>query len=263
MSRFKETNFFSSNPNGFTRKSYERLFNRAGTAKAVGEASPSYLYDERAPGAIKEAIPDCKIIIILRNPVERLISDFYYSQSWGSNIDLDLNEFIAACILNPDRKAYGFEPRIMVTKGRYYGQVKKYLRLFSWQNVFLRLYDDLKKDPERMMTDLFEFLEVDPLLPLEIHTVHNGNSVAVFPEFSRLMARTRRLEEILVAPLVPPTMRGRITDSLRAVNRRPSAAAYRGESVRPDDRARIVDMYRVDVQNLESLIERDLQGWLA
>src|SRR5215469_13417957 len=55
---------------------YLRLFHRADGCKAIGEASPSYLWDANAPYRIARAIPDAKIIILLRDPVERAYSHY-------------------------------------------------------------------------------------------------------------------------------------------------------------------------------------------
>ncbi|MEX2400247.1 MAG: sulfotransferase domain-containing protein [Rhodothermales bacterium] len=262
MSGVKETNFFSSNPFEFTRATYERLFETANGACAVGEASPSYLYDAVAPAAIKQAIPECRIVIILRDPGERLISDFYYSQGWGSNLDVDFTTFLTACIEREGAGRQGFVPALMAEKGMYAEQVQRYLDVFSERRMFIRLFDDLQENPRKVVAELYEFLGVDSSFEPELEQVHNANSEPVFPLLSRLIKRAGRLETLLVDPLVPSTMKGRVTNLMLDLNRRRRGKESVRRSITPEDRARLAQLYHVQTHALERLIDRDLSHWL-
>ena len=94
MSPIKETNFFAYEPevnpaarasryqrvpNSFPVKTladYEAQFRDAGTAKAVGEASTLYLVTPNAAENIRSLLPNAKIIVSIRNPVERAFSNY-------------------------------------------------------------------------------------------------------------------------------------------------------------------------------------------
>ena len=85
MSRIKEPNYFSriaiADDNPMVKpvrdeKQYLRLFEEAGDAKVIGEASPSYLEDPEAPFLIERAAPGAKVLVSLRDPVERLYSHY-------------------------------------------------------------------------------------------------------------------------------------------------------------------------------------------
>lgn len=52
---------------------YLRLFRRAGGHMAIGEASPSYLWSKTAPSNIAERCPQARILMVLRNPIERAL----------------------------------------------------------------------------------------------------------------------------------------------------------------------------------------------
>ncbi len=92
MSRVKETNYFAyglgegghllyGDPELHhfpirTIDAYERSFEGAGDARAVGEASPIYLECPQSAGRIRDTIPDARIICGLRDPVDRAYSDY-------------------------------------------------------------------------------------------------------------------------------------------------------------------------------------------
>jgi Sulfotransferase family len=84
MPRNKEPHYFSRVPPFPGRGShpvtseeeYLDLFKLWNKESVAGEASPSYLWDEKAPYRIKETVPQAKIIAILRHPVERAYSHY-------------------------------------------------------------------------------------------------------------------------------------------------------------------------------------------
>ena len=60
------------------RQEYEQLFDGARGELALGEASPHYLYVEKAPARIKALVPEMKLIAVLRNPVDRAFSSYLH-----------------------------------------------------------------------------------------------------------------------------------------------------------------------------------------
>ena len=62
---------------------YEALFSESGNAKAIGEASPRYMYSDVAAQEIFDRIPKAKIIAILRHPAERAFSDYLWNKTAG------------------------------------------------------------------------------------------------------------------------------------------------------------------------------------
>ena len=82
MSSIKEPRFFhkirpeTNLPIMHDKKKYLGLFRNVKDEKSIGEASPTYLQDPESPLLIHKVIPNAKIIIILRDPIERAFS--YY-----------------------------------------------------------------------------------------------------------------------------------------------------------------------------------------
>ena len=265
MSPVKETNFFSTNTYDFTLDAYERLFEGGAGKKAVGEASPSYLRHRQAPRAIKDLLPGCRIIITLRDPVDRLVSDFMYSRSWGHNHDLELERIAGAVRGTPsgvDLTA-PFAPATMVAKGMYYDQVRRYLDVFDGEKVFLCLYDDLKAGAEALMQALYTFLGVEASWRVAVGQKHNAKSEPVLPALSRLVAQPMPIARAILGPLVPRRIRGKVRRFVLSVNRRGSPRRSGAQSLlTEEERARLVNLYREDVLRLQDLIGRDLSAWL-
>src|SRR5437667_3118215 len=107
---------------------YLRLFLKAKGYPAIGEASPSYLWDANAPHRIRKAVPHAKIIILLRDPVERAYSHYLMDVREGRQ-DLP---FLQALERDWNRSKKGWSvSQLYVELGLYAEQVRRYLEVFG------------------------------------------------------------------------------------------------------------------------------------
>jgi hypothetical protein len=162
MARIKEPHFFSRGgvdgiPVAKTEDAYLALFAKAGTARYRGEASVSYLWDGAAAGAIKAWAPDGRILISLRDPVERA-----YSHYWTHvRIGTERRTFREA--VEDELRGHGnlaSVPPPYVSRGYYADQVRPYLELFD--DVLVMFFEELVTDVRGSMRAVFRFLGLDP-----------------------------------------------------------------------------------------------------
>ena len=135
---------------------YLRLFEGVPDDVRAGEASTSYLYSANAAWEIKNVFPDAKIMMILRNPVDRA-----YSQYW--NHVRDGNEqlsFEKALRDEPERiKNRRWCGSYYVAGGRYAEQVARYLEVFGRDAVKVYLFEELQRTLSVSVRTLFRFWE--------------------------------------------------------------------------------------------------------
>jgi hypothetical protein len=156
---------------------YQRIF-EGRSEKAIGEATPAYLYFPHIPSLIHEYMPNVRLIVSLRNPVERA-----YSHYWN---------LIARAGISQRYCGISFEEMIMVPprlveEGMYATKLKGYYQLFPRENVLILIYDDLKENPEKFLKSLYSFLGVDagfisPLAEYKINAKSSklGRSTALY-----------------------------------------------------------------------------------
>jgi Sulfotransferase family len=138
---------------------YLRLFRKADAQKAIGEASVCYLWSESAAANIRRALPDARIILILRNPVEMVFSMYLHNRR-SEGTSLSFREAIQKGI---EQRGGGFDIfHPFLDMGLYYEQVKRVLEAFPKDQVRIYWYEEYKSKPLRMLSDIFRFLEVDP-----------------------------------------------------------------------------------------------------
>lgn len=230
---------------------YVSLFRNASHEIARGEASACYLWSPSAPANIAARIPECRIIINLRNPIDRAFSQYTQMVTAG-RINRSFHEQIRMN-LNTTEHRFGAEWPLLEF-GCYYAQIERYLREFPRSRVHISFYEDLQRDPASLLTELFRFLGVDPgLVVVNVSDRHHRSSV---PRVTTAAYYLKKwgvwpyLRQLLPVPLGP-----RLRSIL--VHSRSSLA------LAPEDRRFLADYYRQDVERLSQLLDRDLTSWLV
>jgi hypothetical protein len=143
---------------------YRGLFwSRAGTARMLGEKSTSYLETAEVPGRIRALLPDARILIVLRDPVDRAISNYQFSRENG----LEAGSIDEAFYHEEQRSATLDWPGVSVCpvaylrRGRYAEQIPLWEEHFPRARIHLVLFEGLVRDPA-VITSIFRFLGVDP-----------------------------------------------------------------------------------------------------
>src|SRR5690606_29491924 len=142
---------------------YVDLFKDAVGYKVIGESSADTLYfHEHTIRTIKTYIGDPKILLVLRNPVKRAFSAYQHLVRDGRE-SLSFEEALKA---EPDRIRDNWELIYHYRSvSKYYVPVKNFTENFSRVKVILS--DQLEKNTEATLRDVFEFLEVDPTYKID------------------------------------------------------------------------------------------------
>ena len=142
------------------RTDYEALFAGAPAGALRGESTPFYLYDRAAQRRIGELIPHAKMIVILRDPVERAHSN--WTHLWSAGLE-PVGDFVRACAEEDARVAAGWAPFWHYTRlGRYAEQLEHLFLRFPREQVFILRYRALLDTPALALDDICKFLGVHP-----------------------------------------------------------------------------------------------------
>jgi len=241
------------------KSEYLKLFFPAGPDQMVGEASTDYLSCPEAPARIHAWNPETKIIIMLRNPIERARSEHQHLL----RDQHESLEFIDALMLENERLVQGFVPLFChIRRGLYAEAVRKYLDMFGSNNVRIYLFDDLIADADKIYRNLLDFLE---LKYFEIDLGQKWN-VSGIPK-SRLIqgayllwnragkdARWKRIAQNLVPSR---EIRHRVRDALLRMN------LEKGRKQTREENAYLIKKFESDIHDLERILDRDLGHWLS
>lgn len=164
----KEVHYFSLH---YARDTawYRQQFALAGAGKRCGEITPYYLFHPEAPRRIQQLLPTARLIVLLRDPVERCLSGLFHSRRLGLE-PLPVEAALAAepgrlvgaeaALAAPDGRHLSHQEHSYLSRSRYELQLARYKLLFPQEQLLLLRSEDLFADPEPLWRRVLAFLEL-------------------------------------------------------------------------------------------------------
>lgn len=229
---------------------YNALFDDVAGEKAIGESSVFYLYYPGTAQRIYDELPDAKIIIMLRNPVDRAFSAYMH-------LIRDEREHVSfeESLANEEKhKQNHFEPMWYYRElGLYSEQVKRYVDLFGQKQVKVIIFEEFARNPVKGVQEVARFLGVsDDFIP-DTSVRHNESGVPKSRWLYNFISRPNGLKEI-VKPLFPAAVRERLGNQAKSM-------VLERASMSSDTRASLSAYFESDISELERLLQRDLSIW--
>lgn len=265
MSPVKEPEFLNTD-HDYTHRptksegAYLDLWSNAQGETYLGEATPWYFYSQAAAEAIREQSPDPRVLITLRDPVERIYS--LHSQRLHAGTET-IESFEEALAAEPDRKQGKRLPeRRNPVLGCFYREiaaytphVQRYMDLFDDHELMILRFEDVISDQEATFRELCGWLGIDPDVGFQ-ETKSNPNSAVRSPWFRRIV-REPPAPVLKVTQLFPEGWRRRLRQGLHSLN----AREVERPPMDPELRAQVVEELLPDIQALEELLGWDLSDW--
>ncbi len=228
---------------------YEQEFWGVKQEKAIGEACPSYLYSEKAVERIYHHIPNAKLIVILRNPVDRAYANFLHLIRDNREPEKD---FAKALEAECDRIANNWEWFWhYIQLGFYHRQLERYYQRFNSDQIRVYLYEDLRDDALKLIKNIFTFLEVEINFEPDMTIRPNKSGMPKNELLHRFLTKPNPLKS-LVKPLLPASFRQKIQHQNLTT-----------PVISPEVREKLINIYRSDILACQELINRDLSSWLS
>ena len=232
---------------------YLSLFDNVKNASVIGEASIGYLYDyksciENMRRFYGKNLRQVKIVMILRNPVDRAFSHYNFLIRNGFE-NLSFEEAISEKVVSKRKKIRpGFD---YLNYGMYSEQVKAFKENFDDCKVFL--FEDLK-DYSKLTKDLFDFIEV------ENHSVQkdikaNPSGVPRSKRIVRLLRKNSFLKALY--RMFPERMQNKMLTTRDNI----MSSFLKKTKLDIGLREKIKPHFASDIEKLELLIKRDLSHW--
>ena len=258
MSSQKEPNYFSDkaihNQGMYYGKNrvntldkYESLFAQKESV-VYGECSVSYLFYDNVAEDIKKYNPNAKIIIMLRNPIERAFS--HYLMDYRLGLISDSFENIIAKKSKHKNTHLFYQQYIEVSK--YAKQIQRYLDFFEKENILFIDYDDFKKNGSEIVFQVYDFLNISTEFGANINTKYNAfampknNGIRFIYSFIFL----RKILRYLLSKYLVKN----ISASLFKVDRKPELSR--------ETRSLLIKIFKDDIKKLEEILSNDYLKWI-
>lgn len=164
---------------------YRRQFNTR-WPQISGEATPYYLFHPLAAQRIAKAYPTIKLIVLLRDPVDRALSQYFHSKRLGLE-PLELWEALqaepqrlkqAATVIEAGGEERSHQEHSYVARSRYSEQLARYQALFPAQQILLLNSASLFKNPQGVTRATWKFLGLPPWFLTQTTALNQGRGEA-------------------------------------------------------------------------------------
>lgn len=176
---------------------YLSLYSKAENAFYAVDGSTGYLYSETASKDIYKFNPEAKIIIILRNPVERALSHYYMLLGNGNENELDPIKAFKRDF-NSSRKGFGIS-HLYIEMGCYYEQIRRYFDVFDPEKILVLDFKDLKNDIKKIERQLADFIEEDT--PLPFNEAMNATLIPKLSFIKNNWALRKNIRQLIPKPI--------------------------------------------------------------
>jgi Sulfotransferase domain len=238
--------YFFDNPKNYARglEWYQRFFGDAAGKKAIGEKTPSYFWGEKFPSSggpsnvprrIKQTLPDAKLIVVLRNPVTRAISQFNHSIRSGK-----LSPFTEIDRALTERDPVATNGLGLLERGLYHRQLVRWLEFFPREQMRILIFErDVVQNPLECLVGLCHFLEINP-------------------SFQFKTVRSKENQKLCKAELVLKYYAPPARKLLRPILKRFPQDSFRA---RPETYSYLTDYYIQENERLARELKIDLSCW--
>lgn len=247
-SRKKELDFFIDERNWRKGRAwYESHF--TSDAKVCGESSPNYTkypWFKGVPRRIFSLIPEAKLIYILRDPIERILSEYVHIYSLGGD-----KRPIAEALSD-------FRNNWYVDNSKYYMQLEQYLIYYPMSSILIITAEELGKEPRNVLRRVFRFLGVDDSFhsPSFSTRRHQSRDKKVRNRLGCYFAKElagRKLEEIFL-PMLPI----RVKKAYRSLSR---SKVIEKPILDKNVRQNLMQELEDDLDKLRKLTGRTFRDW--
>ena len=253
MSVIKEPDFFSdieiqeqglyygsSRINNITK--YNSLFSDWIDESIIGEASVSYLFYPNVPQRIKIYNDNSKIIIMLRNPIERAFSHYLMDYRLGLTSNSFEEEFDKKTTLN-------FQQYFLL--GNYFQQVKRYLDIFGKENVHIIWYSDFIENTENELNKVISFLGLNTDFSVDFNKIHNSFS----------MPKNNFIRKIYSVVWLRKTLSFLFPVNIQIIFKKALFNEDNKPKLSEKTRELLCKYYLSDIESLEKLLSVNLSKW--
>ena len=249
MSAPKETNFFNLHFDKGVSYYRRTFFSSWKGQNAAGEATPTYLFLPYIPRRVRKTLPEVKMLVILRDPVQRAFSHWWMNTTHGRETS-NFRDAIRNSLKFSDEdianaKMCGW---FYLQIGYYAEQLKRYFRAFPRERFHIIFDRQLKENAEATLMEIHRFIGVSPQsppgTPLRRHE-------ALGPFGAKLKGMLRRVS---LDRFIPPEMGSAARRFFMAFGDHPP-------TIDTEMREWLSEHYRPHNQALQELLNADVSPW--
>jgi hypothetical protein len=224
---------------------YHNLFLTKKKSQLLGEASVSYLFYPKVSERIFSYNPNAKIIIILRNPVERTVSHYQMDRRLGF-----IKDNLADVLNDSTIENHSLYYQQYILLSYYYQQVKNYIDVFGKEKICILNYDDLKKNNKDFTSKVLSFLDLKVSKNINFDSKYNHSKSSRFRLFNFLYSK--KFIRKVIKSIVPKKIIASVNEIL---------FDQKLPNLSVDVESQLYDLFKEDIVLLEKMLDINLSSW--
>lgn len=222
---------------------YLAMYQDGINAKYRMDGTPFYIKHPKAAHKIKEISDDSRVIISIRNPVDRFISA--YKMIWNKGyVQTSLREYI---------DGRHKKQRDSMPSGIYYEYIAHMQSVMGKDRVLVIMLDELRDDINGTLGKIYDFLGIENIIPLNAGKSYYSNKNRLKPGLARNIL-TSKFAKFMYLKL-PPKLRNKLKKAVKI------ESLYMEDEISDDIRQELLDYYMEDITKTEELTGYDLSEW--
>ncbi len=236
---------------------FEKYFEKSsGNSNTVIAKNVGVMYMPNAIKRLHEHNPHVHVVLLLRNPVERAYSNYYYALRKG---DETLESFEQAIEAEPKRlqqDAKHWRNCAYLNRGLYCNSIEEFLKYFPKKQLHIYLFENFKKEPSKICKEIFSTLNLEPNVAINYNKKHNEKASA---KSSRLAKATNSKNPIkkFLKLFMGPDLRRTLKKSIQQANE----ISFDQPKMNAETRKKLIEYYLPYNHKLEILTGLDISSW--
>lgn len=255
---FLDDNLYSKGLN-FLNETYIKYYRNE---KVVFQGNVNYIFFEKSIKRIHEFNPNAKFILVLRNPVDRAISSYFFARKRGIESKDILNAFENEKKIIDSNNLQDLCELTYRNHGLYAKQLKQFFKYFNKNQLCILLFDDLKNEPQLELDKIYKFLDIEENFKPKLNYLNEtGNPRSKI--INKLIYKDNKLKKII---------NDYIADPFFSFDFKIKVKLFLGRLFSKKDKAlkknipeslsmELRSFFKEDILELEELIDKDLSIW--
>lgn len=237
-------------------KIFPTYFSSCHTADLLLAKSAGLMYRRDAILRLQEHNPEVCLILILRHPLERTYSSFWFAKRRGWEMARTFEEALVSKNSRLQTEWLREDDCVYLEQSRYVDYLPFIFEIFEREQVHIYLMEDFKKDTVRICQELYKHFGINAEFTPDIKLRHNSSAKARSESVARLMEAPSPGKK-LVRAMLPSKLRWRIRQRLASINEKP----FLPPPMKPETKKELLAYFDPYNRQLADLLQRDLSSW--
>ena len=239
-------------------KAKKKYFSGNSSSKKKVAKNAILFNSEKGLLRLREHNPDCRIILSLRNPVERTYSAYQMEHNYGS-LKSDFSE-MKDVIDNPLPSNIDWRYDFLIGMSLYHKHIAALWEIFPKEQVSIVLYDELRDNPKTLLKNLYAACAVSTSFIPDLSKKYNVTQKVQSHLYSRLVRRLLRNNnpvKKMAQFVLPDNSNYKVGDALRNINKSKNSP----DEMTAEMRTFLIEYFKPFNAELQKLIGHDLSNW--